>query len=42
MLLRRLEDAPDEARRGFARSADREGYDIAVPGVERADPRPWR
>lgn len=42
MLLRRLEDAPDEARRRFARSADELGYEIAVPGVERPDPRPWR
>jgi hypothetical protein len=42
MLLRRLEDAPVEARRQFARSADQLGYEIAVPGVERPDPRPWR
>jgi hypothetical protein len=43
MLLRRLEDAPVEARRQFAQSADQLGYnDIAVPGVERPDPRPWR
>jgi hypothetical protein len=42
MLLRRLKDAPDEARRRFALSADELGYEIAVPGVERPDPRPWR
>ncbi len=42
MLLRRLEDAPDEVRRQFASSANRLGYDIAVPGVERPEPRPWR
>ena len=42
MLLRRLEDAPDEARRRFASSTDALGYDIAVPGVERPEPRPWR
>jgi hypothetical protein len=42
MLLRRLEDTPAEARRRFARSADQLGYTIVVPGVERADPRPWR
>jgi hypothetical protein len=42
-LLRRLEDAPVEARRQFARSADQLGYDdIVVPGVERPDPRPWQ
>ena len=42
MLSRRLEDTPAEARRRFARSADQLGYRIVVPGVERADPRPWR
>ena len=42
MLLRRLEDAPDEARRQLASSANARGYDIAVPGVERPEPRPWR
>lgn len=42
MLLRRLEDAPDEARRRLASTADALGYDIAVPGIERPDPRPWR
>jgi hypothetical protein len=42
MLLRRLEDAPEAARHGVARVADQLGYEIAVPGVERADPRPWR
>lgn len=41
ILLRRLEDAPEKARYRFARSADQLGYDIAVPGVERPDPRPW-
>jgi hypothetical protein len=42
MLLRRLDDAPVEARRQFARSADQLGYEVAVSGVERPDPRPWR
>lgn len=42
MLLRRLDDAPDEARRRFARLADELGYDIAVPGIERPDSCPWR
>jgi hypothetical protein len=42
LLLRRLEDAPDEAKRRLASSADALGYGIAVPGVERPDPRPWR
>src|ERR1019366_3858020 len=43
MLLRRLADVPEEARQEFARTAhDQLGYDIAVPGVERPDPRPWR
>jgi len=42
MLLRRLEDTAAEARRRFARSADQLGYTIVVPGVERANPRPWR
>jgi len=43
VLLRRLDDAPVEARRQFAQSAGQLGYDdIAVPGVGRADPRPWR
>jgi hypothetical protein len=41
-LLHSLEDAPDKARRDFARSADRLGCEITVPGVERAEPRPWR
>ncbi len=42
MLLRRLEDAPVEARRQLAFVAKARGYDIAVPGVERPEPRPWR
>jgi len=42
MLLRRLEDAPEEARRQFASSANALGYDVPVPGVERPEPRPWR
>jgi hypothetical protein len=43
MLLGQLADAPEEAREQFARSAYHQlGYDIAVPGVERPDPRPWR
>jgi hypothetical protein len=43
MLLGQLADAPQEAREQFARSAYHQlGYDIAVPGVERPDPRPWR
>ncbi len=42
MLLRCLEDAPDEARRRLASSADQLGYEIAVPGVKRPEPRPWR
>jgi len=33
LLLRRLKDAPDEARRRFALSADKLGYEIAVSGV---------
>ncbi len=41
MLLRRLEDAPDEARRRLASAANARGYDLAVPGVERPEPRPW-
>ena len=36
MLLHRLEDAPVEARRQLALVAKARGYDIAVPGVERA------
>jgi hypothetical protein len=43
ILLRRLEDAPLEARRQFATSAARLGYDdISVPGIEQLEPRPWR
>ncbi len=42
MLLRRLEDAPVEARRQLALVANARGYDIEVPGVERPEPRPWR
>jgi hypothetical protein len=42
MLLRRLEDVPIEARRQFSRLADQLGYAIVVPGVDSADPRPWR
>jgi hypothetical protein len=42
MLLRRLEDAPIEARRQLSFVANARGYDIAVPGVERPEPRPWR
>ena len=42
MLLRRLEDAPVEARRQLAFVAKARGYDIEVPGVERPEPRPWR
>jgi hypothetical protein len=42
MLLRRLEDVPDEARRQLAFVANARGYDLAVPGVERPEPRPWR
>ena len=36
MLLRRLEDAPVEARRQLALVAKARGYDIAVPGVDTA------
>ena len=42
MLLRRLEDAPVEARRQLAFVAKARGYDIEVPGVERPEPRPWQ
>ncbi len=42
VLLHRLEDAPEEVRNLFARTADRLGYDIDVPGVTRPEPRPWR
>ena len=42
MLLRRLEDAPDEAKRQLASLAEALGYDIAAPGIEQPDPRPWR
>jgi hypothetical protein len=42
VLLHRLEDTSEEARRRFASSANELGYEIAVPGVERPDPRPWR
>jgi hypothetical protein len=41
-LLHRLEDVRDETRRRFASSVDQLGYDIAVPGVERPEPRPWQ
>jgi hypothetical protein len=40
-LLRRLQEVPDEARRQFARLAAQLGYEIAVPGIERGDWRPW-
>jgi hypothetical protein len=42
LLLRRLEDVPEEARRRLSRSADQLGYAIEVPGVDRGEPRPWR
>ncbi|GEM_PF-1823501 len=42
LLLHRLEDAPEAARRRFAQTADRLGYEIAVPGIVQADPRPWQ
>ncbi len=42
MLLRRIEDTPEEERRQLAFTANARGYDIPVPGVERPEPRPWR
>jgi len=42
LLLRRLEDVPEVARRQLSRSADQLGYAIEVPGVDRGEPRPWR
>jgi hypothetical protein len=42
LLLHRLEDVPEEARRQLSRSADQLGYAIEVPGVDRGEPRPWR
>lgn len=42
LLLRRLEEAPVEARRQFSHSADQLGFTIEVPDVDRTDLRPWR
>jgi hypothetical protein len=42
LLLRRLEDVPEEAKRQLSRTADDLGYAIEVPGVDRGEPRPWR
>lgn len=42
LLLRRLEDIPEEARRRFTRAANELGYDFAAPGIVRPEPRPWR
>jgi hypothetical protein len=40
--LPRLEAVPEIDRQGFANIVYRLGYDVAVPGIEPRDPRPWR
>jgi hypothetical protein len=42
LLLRRLEDAPEEARNQFGRLAYQRGYDFQVPGFNRPEARPWQ
>jgi hypothetical protein len=41
VLLPRLKDASEQFRRALARELYRGGYDVAVPGIERPDSRPW-
>ena len=41
LLLLSLKDVAEPYRVDFAKALYRAGYDIAVPGVERPDPRPW-
>jgi hypothetical protein len=41
-LLAELKDATDVDREIFAKTVYRLGYDVAVPGVDRQDFRPWK
>jgi len=41
LLLARIADLPERDRDTFSRILYREGYDVAVPGIKRSDPRPW-
>jgi len=41
VLLAGLKDATELNRQLFARTVYRLGYDVAVPGVDRRDQRPW-
>jgi hypothetical protein len=41
-LLARLQDLPTRSRESFAAAVYDLGYDVDVPGVKRAEPRPWR
>jgi hypothetical protein len=42
LLLRRLVEAPEEARNRFGKLAYQQGYDFQVPGVHQPEARPWQ
>jgi hypothetical protein len=40
-LLARLQNISPRPREAFAKALYAQGYDVAIPGIERRDPRPW-
>jgi len=40
-LLSRLKDVRESHRQIFAKMLYRNGYNVLVPGIKLADPRPW-